>query len=114
MSAAVESAATSEPPAQETDAAAPANPKKRKAADDGEPPTAPLASELALPLGSIMRIVKAKLPEGMLVGTETKKHLSKACSLFILYLSTMFVHTLSSRTHLTWSLQVTPHLGRHC
>lgn len=54
-----------------------------------EPATAPLPDELSLPLSAIMRIVKARLPDGMMVGTDTKKAISKACSLFILYVSTM-------------------------
>ena len=62
---------------------------KKRARADEPAPTARIADELQLPLGTIMRIVKAKLPDGMMVGTETKKALSKATSLFILYLSTM-------------------------
>jgi hypothetical protein len=68
-------------------AAVPAGRKRARA--DEPAPTARIADELSLPLGTIMRIVKAKLPDGMMVGTETKKALSKATSLFILYLSTM-------------------------
>ena len=60
---------------------------KKRARD--EVPTAPIADELQLPHASIMRIVKSKLPAGMMVGTDTKKTLSKACSLFVLYLTTM-------------------------
>ena len=63
----------------------PANPKKRPR----EPATAPLPDELSLPLSAVMRIIKSRLPEGMMVGTDTKKAISKACSLFILYVSTM-------------------------
>ena len=61
------------------------NPKKRPR----EPATAPLPDELSLPMSSVMRIVKARLPDGMMVGTDTKKAISKACSLFVLYISTM-------------------------
>ena len=50
---------------------------------------APLPDELILPQSAIMRIVKSKLPDGMMVGSDTKKAFGKACSLFILYLSTM-------------------------
>ena len=87
-------AATSEAPV----AAAAANPKKRKAADEVEAPTAPVANELTLPLQAIMRIVKAKMPEGMMMATETKKAFAKACSLFILYVSTMCVLPSHLRT----------------
>lgn len=66
--------------------------KRSRAAEEDtkkDPPTAPIADELSLPLQAIMRIVKAKLPDGMMVGTDTKKGFAKACSLFILYVSTM-------------------------
>ena len=62
--------------------------QKRKHADDAVP-TAPIADELSLPLQAIMRIVKSRVPDGMMVGSETKKAFGKICSLFILYLSTM-------------------------
>ena len=67
--------------------AATAGPRKR--AREEAAPTAPLPDELSLPHAAIMRIVKSKLPDGMMVGSDTKKAFSKACSLFILYLSTM-------------------------
>lgn len=54
-------------------------------------PTAPVPDALTLPSASIMRIVKSKLPDGVMVGLETKKAFGKACSLFILYLTTMCV-----------------------
>merc|ERR1719271_503669 len=66
-----------------SEAAAPSKKRQR------EPDTAPVPDELALPSAAIMRIVKSKLPEGMLVGSDTKKAFGKACSLFILYLSTI-------------------------
>lgn len=71
--------------------AAPTNPgkKRARAADEAPTPTAPLADELSLPIASIMRIVKAKLPDDIRFGLETKKAFAKACSLFILYVSTM-------------------------
>lgn len=74
-----DAAASSEAPAQ-----AAASKKRQR-----EPETAPLPDELTLPQSAIMRIVKSKLPEGMLVGSDTKKAFGKACSLFILYVSTM-------------------------
>ena len=66
--------------------------QKRARADDAAPPTAPIADDLALPLQAIMRIVKSRLPDGFMVGAETKKAFGKICSLFILYLSTMCAH----------------------
>lgn len=60
---------------------------KRKHAD--EPPTAPVPDAMTLPLACIMRVVKSKLPDGVFVGQETKRAFGKACSLFILYLTTM-------------------------
>ena len=67
-----------------SEAAAPSKKRPREA------DTAPLPDELALPSAAIMRIVKSKLPEGMMVGSDTKKAFGKICSLFILYLSTMY------------------------
>ena len=40
-------------------------------------------------MANIMRIIKAKLPDNMQIGTDTKKALNKITSLFILYLSTV-------------------------
>ena len=77
------SAAAAASPAKEPAAV---NPKKRKERDDL---TAKIPDELALPLASITRIIKSKLPEGMMVGADTKKAIMKICSLFILYVSTM-------------------------
>ena len=65
--------------------------QKRSRKDADEAPTAPVPDVLSLPLASIMRIVKSKLPDGVMVGTEAKKAFGKACSLFILYISTMYV-----------------------
>ena len=85
---------TAAPPALAEEAALAAAPapavtgQKRKHADDAVP-TAPIADELSLPLQAIMRIVKSRVPDGMMVGSETKKAFGKICSLFILYLSTM-------------------------
>lgn len=50
---------------------------------------APVPEEMALPSAAIMRIVKSKLPEGVLISKDTKAAFSKACSIFILYISTM-------------------------
>ena len=63
--------------------------QKRSRKDAEEVPTAPLPDVLSLPVASIMRIIKSKLPDGVMVGTETKKAFGKACSLFILYLTTI-------------------------
>jgi len=68
-------------------AVAPVVGQKRSRAE--EAPTAPVPDVLTLPGASIMRIVKSKLPDGVMVGSETKKAFGKACSLFILYLTTI-------------------------
>ena len=75
-----------------SEAAAPSKKRPREA------DTAPLPDELALPSAAIMRIVKSKLPEGMMVGSDTKKAFGKICSLFILYLSTMYARAGLNRT----------------
>ena len=54
-----------------------------------EPQTAPVPEAMSLPVASIMRIVKSKLPDGMQLNTETKKAFGKTCSLFVLYLTTI-------------------------
>ena len=76
--------------AASAEAVAPAVGQKRSRPE--EIPTAPVPDVLMLPGASIMRIVKSKLPDGVMVGSETKKAFGKACSLFILYLTTMCVH----------------------
>ena len=63
--------------------------QKRARKDADEVPTAPVPDVLSLPAASIVRIIKSKLPDGVMVGTETKKAFGKACSLFILYLTTI-------------------------
>jgi len=73
--------------AEPTAAPAPAVGQKRSRVE--EAPTAPVPDALTLPGASIMRIVKSKLPDGVMVGGETKKAFGKACSLFILYLTTI-------------------------
>ena len=77
-------------------AGAGAETKKESKKRARDPDTAPLPDELTLPQSAIMRIVKSKLPEGMLVGSDTKKAFGKACSLFILYVSTMCAVALSA------------------
>jgi len=73
--------------AASAEAGAPAVGQKRSRPE--ETPTAPVPDVLMLPGASIMRIVKSKLPDGVMVGSETKKAFGKACSLFILYLTTI-------------------------
>ena len=51
--------------------------------------TAPLPEEMALPSAAVMRIVKSKLPDGVMIGKDTKQAFGKASSIFILYLTTM-------------------------
>jgi len=85
------SAAAAEPPVAAGAAASSggASGQKRARKDIEEVPTAPVPDVLALPLAPIMRIIRSKLPDGVMVGTETKKAFGKACSLFILYLTTI-------------------------
>ena len=45
--------------------------------------------EMALPSAAIMRIVRSKLPDNVMIGKEAKAAFAKACSIFIVYLSTM-------------------------
>ena len=71
-----------------SDSAAPAAPGRKRARAE-EPTTAPIPNELSLPMQCITRIIKSKLPDGMSVGSETKKVFSKACSLFVLYMTTV-------------------------
>jgi DNA polymerase epsilon subunit 3 len=85
------STAAAEPPVAAGAAASSggASGQKRARKDIEEVPTAPVPDVLALPLAPIMRIIRSKLPDGVMVGTETKKAFGKACSLFILYLTTI-------------------------
>eukprot|EP00944_MAST-04C_sp_MAST-4C-sp1_P003329 g3329.t1 len=45
-----------------------------------------IEAEFGLPLASITRIVKSRLPEGVQVGKEAKLAFSKASGIFVLYL----------------------------
>ena len=45
-----------------------------------------IEAEFGLPLASITRIVKSRLPEGIQVGKEAKLAFSKASGIFVLYL----------------------------
>ena len=65
--------------------------QKRSRKDEDVVPTAPVPDALSLPTAAILRIIKSKLPDGVMLSTETKKAFGKACSLFILYLTTMCV-----------------------
>ncbi|KAL1524835.1 hypothetical protein AB1Y20_019715 [Prymnesium parvum] len=60
--------------------------QKRERPDEA---MAPVPEEMALPSAVITRIVKSKLPEGVMIGKDTKAAFGKACSIFILYLSTI-------------------------
>jgi hypothetical protein len=57
--------------------------------DRPEEPTAPVPEEMSLPSAAVMRIVKSKLPDGVMIGKDTKAAFGKASSIFILYLTTM-------------------------
>ena len=49
----------------------------------------PVPEEMSLPSAAIQRIIKSKLPEGVMIGKEAKVAFSKASSIFILYVTTM-------------------------
>ena len=49
----------------------------------------PVPEEMSLPSAAIQRIIKSKLPEGVMIGKEAKIAFSKASSIFILYVTTM-------------------------
>ena len=49
----------------------------------------PVPEEMSLPVAAIMRIIKAKLPDGVQIGKEAKTAFSKACSIFIMYVTTI-------------------------
>ena len=49
----------------------------------------PVPDEMSLPSAAIMRIIKSKLPDGVMVNKDAKTAFTKACSVFILYLTTM-------------------------
>ena len=59
-------------------------------ADKADPETVnPVPEEMSLPSAAIQRIIKSKLPEGVMIGKEAKVAFSKASSIFILYVTTM-------------------------
>lgn len=78
------------------DAAAPAVAPTVPAAAPGQAAGAS-ASELDLPQASIARIVRSALPPGMSLSRESKLALSKAASVFILYITAACVHTALRR-----------------
>lgn len=47
----------------------------------------PVPSDMALPTSTIMRILKSKLPDGLTVHKDARIAFSKACSIFIIYLT---------------------------
>ena len=49
----------------------------------------PVPEEMSLPVAAIMRIIKAKLPDGVQIGKEAKTAFSKACSIFVMYVTTI-------------------------
>lgn len=56
--------------------------------------------EMSLPGAAIMRIVKSKLPDGVHFGKDTKAAFGKACSIFILYITTMWPPAPPTRAQL--------------
>ena len=65
---------------------------------------APVPEEMSLPSAAITRIVKSKLPDGVMVGKDTRLALGKSCSIFILYITTMCV----AATRMRMGLQQQP------
>lgn len=49
----------------------------------------PVPEEMSLPSAAIQRIIKTKLPDGVMIGKEAKVAFSKSASIFILYVTTM-------------------------
>ena len=77
-----------EQPSSSTDAKADGKVgQKRERAQDEDPMMAPVPDEMSLPSAAIMRIIKAKLPEGIMINKDAKAAFAKACSIFILYLT---------------------------
>ena len=74
----------------------------------------PVPEEMSLPSAAIQRIIKSKLPEGVMIGKEAKIAFSKASSIFILYVTTMCAfspHPLPRASYA--SCLVHRHLTRH-
>ncbi len=44
-------------------------------------------AEYELPAANVLRVVKAVLPDGVMVGKEAKAALSKAAGIFVLYVA---------------------------
>ena len=59
----------------------------------------PVPEEMSLPSAAIQRIIKSKLPEGVMIGKEAKVAFSKASSIFILYVTTMCAPAGPDSTH---------------
>ena len=74
--------------AREAESEPPAAGSKRKERP-AEEVIAPVPEEMSLPVAAIMRIIKAKLPDGVQIGKEAKTAFSKACSIFIMYVTTI-------------------------
>ena len=60
---------------------------KRERAPEDDPQLAPVPEEMSLPSAAIMRIIRAKLPDGIHINKDAKAAFAKACSIFILYLT---------------------------
>ena len=63
--------------------------KRDRPMDDSQGVILSVPEEMALPGASIMRIVRSKLPENVMINKEAKAAFAKACSIFIVYISTM-------------------------
>ena len=68
----------------------------------------PVPEEMSLPSAAIQRIIKSKLPEGVMIGKEAKVAFSKASSIFILYVTTMCAPAGPDSTHAPARLRPIP------
>ena len=71
------------------DAASPTPAVGEKRERPSDTALAAVPEAMALPTAAIMRIVKSKLPDGVMINKDAKTAFAKACSVFILYITTM-------------------------
>mgnify|MGYP006136805813 CR=1 FL=1 len=57
----------------------------------------PVPEDMSLPSAAIQRIIKTKLPDGVMIGKEAKVAFSKSASIFILYVTTMCARSRAPR-----------------
>ena len=71
--------------------------KRERAPAEEEPMMAPVPDEMSLPTAAIMRIIKSKLPDGIMINKDAKAAFAKACSIFILYLTVGCARLIATR-----------------